>query len=99
MSFQKSNIGDKVTGTKCPGTNWPGDKITRGQSDRGQSDRGTKWPGYEVTRVQSDRGQCDRGQSVCYRLYFRIKKPSVNVLVDKATLDTREGEGFLHMKK
>jgi hypothetical protein len=37
MSFQKSNIGDKVTGDKVTG-----DKMTRGQSDRGQSDPGTK---------------------------------------------------------
>jgi hypothetical protein len=41
MSFQKLNIGDKVTGDKVTGEKVTGDKMTRGQSDRGQSDPGT----------------------------------------------------------
>jgi hypothetical protein len=47
MSFQKWNIGDKVTG----------DKVTGGQNDRGQIDRGQSDRGIDkVIRVQSDQG-------------------------------------------
>jgi hypothetical protein len=40
MSFQKSNIGDKVKGDKLTG-----DKVTGGQNDRGQSDQKHKMTG------------------------------------------------------
>jgi hypothetical protein len=51
MSFQKSNIGDKVKGDKMTG-----DKVTRGQNDQG-----TKWPGDKMTGDKVTGGQNDRG--------------------------------------
>jgi hypothetical protein len=71
MSFQKSNIGDKVTGDKVTG-----DKVTRGQSDRdkvtGDKVKGDKVQGnriYVVLLVLSDKSAtlctcCKKGRNM-----------------------------------
>jgi hypothetical protein len=42
MSFQKSNIGVKVTGDKVTGDKVTGDKVTGDKVTGGQNDQGTK---------------------------------------------------------